>query len=175
MSRNINVKIQDYQVEKIKRSGLTYSEFVRRAIDYYDEDIRTAVFMEILDYCKESVKISKEDVKNKFISVENTGKETVKGKEYLYENKDKIYSDKDKIYGGKGKTGEIATNDVARKLKDKLPMLQRVLNNPENLNSLPDFTVKTLIKEINVSKQSLNNFIEEYKTLIKEGKFDEIV
>ena len=191
--KNINVKITDYQEEKIKSSGLTTSEFVRRAIDEYQLETKEMVFNEVIisffgmEFYQENKDIVKliftkgkeklyngkenlYDGKNKLYP-DNNGKiklygdkaKLYEGKEKLYDNKAKLYEGKEKLYEGK----EIAPDQLYYILEEELPTIQKQLLNPLNLNSLTDEYIKKLMKDYNLSKKNINNFIAKYKDKIK--------
>ena len=58
-------------------------------------------------------------------------------------------------------------------LQQELPMLKRILNNPVNNETIPDFTLKTLSKKYDLQKSTIQAWIIENKKWIKEAEFDE--
>jgi len=188
MTVAVNLKITDAQAAKIKASGLNRSEFIRRAIDYYDTAYRNEILKEIITYCegelesKDDVKNNKDDVKNNKVGVKNNKvliSKNEENKDILYTNKDILYTNTDNLYTNKEnsdvtteKPRELPPNVVAKLLANDFRMIQRILNNPENGNSLPDFTLNKLKKEHNISKKSIENFIHQYKEPLKKGEFD---
>ena len=159
MSVAVNLKITDEQADKIKASGLNRSEFIRRAIDFYDVDYHQELLRNIIDYCSSqltnnvTVKNNKVTVKNNKVTVKNNkvfDETNIKNKVILYENKDKLYTNKENLYDNfTDDTENIdipASNEVASILANEFGMLKRILNNPVNNESLPDYTVKTLKK-----------------------------
>lgn len=175
--KTINVRITDEQAAKIESSGLTISEFTRRAFDAFDVDYHEQILREILSYCsnklecKEDVKINKESVK----ICKDEASENANCKDNLYTNTDNLYKDKDNLYTNKEKDEEKHTEiplpEVAKILATDFAMLSNVLNNPENNNSVPDVTLNMLKKKHNLSKKTIENFVYRYKDQLKNGDF----
>jgi len=58
------------------------------------------------------------------------------------------------------------------KLKPELPMLKRILNNPENTETIPDYTLKVLSKRYDISKSIIQEWIVKNKTWLKNANFE---
>ena len=77
----IGAKISDEQKRKIDNSGMSTTDFVRNAIDFYDGarlHSYTALKMNVIDECIHSLNIFKQSVKNSDENAFNLLKESVK-------------------------------------------------------------------------------------------------
>ena len=52
-------------------------------------------------------------------------------------------------------------------------MIQRILNNPLNSDTIPDTTLKLLSKKYDLSKSTIQAWITENKKGLKEGEIGE--
>lgn len=183
MSKAINVKITDYQAKKIANSGLTTSEYVRRAIDFYDVDVEKKAIFTFIDECKEFLYKQELLVKNNFTEFKEDkenlykDKESVKNNFTKHENsKDENFTeskeDKENLYNNTESVKKVTNSTIFKKLESELEMISRILNNPENLDTLPDYTFKMLSKKYDLSKSTLQGFVSENIEVLKNYEKD---
>ena len=72
------------------------------------------------------------------------------------------------------KSVEKPANSIKTKLANEMPMLNRILNNPLNNETVPQDTLKTLANKYALSKSTINAWIVENKEAIKTGKYEKI-
>jgi hypothetical protein len=66
-----------------------------------------------------------------------------------------------------------AEDPIKTTLQPELPMIQRVLNNLANNDTIPDDTLKMLSKKYGLKKPAIQAWIVENKKWIKDADFTE--
>ena len=167
----VSIRLTKTQEKKIKETGLNRSEFVRRAVDYYLLYLHDPYNNRLLEELEKWIKYKRvtlvthmgTDVTHMGTDVTHMGTDVTicntnnTGVTQKYEEK----------------TKPTQENTLKTKLLPDLQMIQRVLNNPLNSDTIPDPTLKLLSKKHDLSKSTIQAWINENKSWIKEGKFSE--
>lgn len=182
-----SVRLTENQEKKIKESNLTASEFVRRAVDYYilhlENPYNDSLLFELEQWIKTkrvtgvthnstTVTTNDTNVTNTVTNVTNNDTDVTNTVTNVTHNSTNVTQTGDTTQKS---ISNNKTKNIKTILLQELPMIQRMLNNPENAGTIPDYTLKTLSKRYDISKSTIQAFIVENKTLLKDGKFDEIV
>ena len=154
-----SVRLTPEQEKQIENLNMSKSDFIRRAVDYYLlylEDPYSDVLLSELEMWIETKKCNTSVTHcNTSVTHCNTNNTTVTQK-------------------NTNVTQKPTENNMKHILKKELQMLQRLLNNPENLDTIPDYTLKTLSKRYDLSKSSIQAWIVENKDWLKTENFTEM-
>ncbi len=192
----INVRITDEEFKKIKNSGMTVSEYVRRAIDIYDrsrEDIERNATIVFIEKCKEflykeesfvkNVKKSyyndNENVKKRITeppiqggNVKNIFTETQKKQEnVLQENNDiftNLMKNTENVIQNDPKNTTIITDPITPKLGSFLYTLQKCIYREEQEIPISKDTINHIAKSCGLSNTVLERYIFEHKPEFRE-------
>lgn len=172
-----SVRLTDAQIDEIKKSGLSTSEFIRRAVDYYLlylKDPYTHLLLDELEdwikykrvtnvsQCNTNVTQKNTDVIQTSTSVLNKSTDVLN-----------INTDNTDVTQKNNQNKTITPSDNFKNILSKdLQMIQRILNNPLNSNTIPDYTLKMLSKKHALSKSSIEAWIVENKKWIKTTDFE---
>ncbi len=152
-----SIRLTESQEKFIKEFGLTKSEFVRRSVDYY-------------------ILYLKNGSQDFVISELEKWIETMKCNTcVLHDNTDVLNNNTNNTDVLQNNTVVLQNNrkkDIKTILQKELQTLQRLINNPENMDSIPDYTLKMLSKKYDLSKSSIQAWITENKEYIKTGDFE---
>jgi hypothetical protein len=156
------IRFTKKQEEEIEKSPLSKSEFVRRAVDMYILYLKDPYTHTLLNELSSWIKEKRVIHISTNVSDMNTN--------VLKENTDVIHMNTN--VSDMNTTHEKKTQDTLQKvLQNELPMIQRLLQNPENSDSIPDCTLKLLSKKYNLSKGTIQGWIVENKDWIKSSEF----
>ena len=191
MTITITVRLTDEQADKIKRSGLTKSEYTRQAIDYYSENkYRASVLskVNIVEECITLLQGYRDDLKNQIVSDaynnlqlsykidENVRQEdenlSYKNKENvkkIYKNEENvrqlvIQNEEDLSYKNEETVRQMRESAFYDYYKPYLELLSKMINLH---NSVPEDTKKKIVAETNTKPSQLNDFIFKYRDEIK--------
>jgi len=189
--KTINVRISDKQAAKIHSSGMNYSEYVRRSIDFYDlrrEDALIHSKIKMIDKCMEELKKLKE---NELDNISRVGclyknHENVKksDEEILYksdENVKNLYKngaislqsvkklDDENLYNFDETVKNHRQNDPYYTYRNYLPLLSKMLNMH---NCIPDHVKKKVKSETCTTSKEFDSFIHKYRERIKQEKYE---
>ena len=202
MTVTITVRLNEEQIQKINKSGLTKSEYTRNAIDYFSENKMNANILakvNIVDECIKLLQGYREELKNHIVSEAYQNlqlsyeiEENVRqSDENLYykneENVKKIYKNEENVrqdvLQSEPEVSDIYEENV-RQMKENhyyeiykpyLELLSKMLNLH---NSVPDTTKKKITDETATKPSELNSFIFNFKEEIKQINYeisDEII
>ena len=149
----IGVKLRDDQIENIHNSGLTVSEYVRRAIDYYNDPNKYTVnvLQNCLTMLNDSIQMLNGNVKPNLTNVEEIKSDLTNMKNIKHnltsENQQEV-------------------KPIDEKLNQEVGMLKRILQNPENNHTVPDVTIKLLSKKYDLNKARIQTWITDNKDWI---------
>jgi len=153
-----SVRLTLTQEKEIAQLNVNKSDFIRKAVDYYLiylKDPYNNVLLADLERWIEDKKCSTSVVQcSTSVTHCNTNNTSVTQK-------------------STDVTQKPTQNNLKHILKNELQMLQRLLNNPENLDTIPDYTLKTLSKRYDLSKSSIQGWIVENKNWLKHTDFTE--
>ena len=164
----VSVRLTEHQEKGIKKTGLNKSEFIRRAVDYYllhMQDPNNNFILSELQKWVDTMRVT--TVLNNNTNVLNNNTDVLicntNNTPVLNNNTDVIQ-----------KSVEKPANSIKTKLANEMPMLNRILNNPLNNETVPQDTLKTLANKYALSKSTINAWIVENKEAIKTGKYEKI-
>lgn len=189
MKKNINVRINDEQINKINSSGLSCSEYVRKSIDFYDKRkdnalsyIKIEIIHELMDKLKsieekEYLQISsKTQYKNaKYVNNQDS---------FLYDNWNNvknIYENNnfslqnvqtpqaDSLYEKSESVKTMTDDPLFNTYKNYLPLLSKMLNIH---GTVLEHAKKKISGETGTTKRQLSKFILEYQEEIKEIEYE---
>ena len=193
MSHTVNVRITDEQAKKIKKTGMKYSEYIRRAIDFYDLrkhegvtnykidtiyeciqiliDHRDAVQEELISEAyknlyKNDENVKKEDDENLYKSDENV-KNLYKKSENVKNGVKKSYPQN--LYNSDENVKKIRSEELFSTYKPYFELLSKMLNMH---NNVPEETKKKITSETNTKMSELTDFLFDYKKEIMETDYD---
>jgi len=189
--KNINVRISDEQDAKIHSSGMNYSEYVRRSIDFYDLRREEALIhskINMIDKCMDELKKLKENELDNILKVDCLYKkdEIVKKSDdkILYksdENVKNLYKnsaislqsvkklDGENLYNFDETVKNHQQNDPYYTYRNYLPLLSKMLNMH---NCIPDHVKKKVKSETCTTNKEFNSFIHKYRDRIKQEKYE---
>ena len=189
--KTINVRISDRQAAKIHSSGMNYSEYVRKSIDFYDlrrEDALIHSKINMIDKCMHELKKLKEDELDNILKVECLYKnhEIVKksDEEILYkkdENVKNLYKngaislqsvkklDDENLYDFDENVKNHRQNDPYYTYRNYLPLLSKMLNIH---NCIPDHVKKKVKSETCTTSKEFDSFIHKYRERIKQENYE---
>lgn len=169
-----SVRLTPIQEKKIKEQNISKSEFIRRAVDYYLIYLESPYNSRLLDELEMWIKLKRNtDVLHDNTSVLNNNTSVLQMNTDVPDNNTNVLICNTENTAKTQNTQNNTNQDIKTKLAEELPMLQRLLNNPENNQSIPDYTLKLLYKKYDISKSTIQTWITENKEWIKEGKFHE--
>lgn len=166
-----SVRLGDEQEKKIKKTGINKSEFIRRAVDHYlmylENPYNNILLNELEDWIKYK-RITTVTHMNTTVTHNSTTVPHMNTNVPIYNTKNTSVTQKQET-----KPHNELNETIETKLHEELPMLQRQLNNPENVDTIPDVTLKILSKKYALSKSTIGAWISENIDWIKTGNFDE--
>ncbi len=166
-----SVRLGDEQEKKIKKTGINKSEFIRRAVDHYLMYLENPYNNILLNELEEWIKYQRITTVTHMNTTVTHNSTTVPHMNTIVP----ICNTKNTSVTQKQETkphNEL-NETIETKLHEELPMLQRQLNNPENVDTIPDVTLKILSKKYALSKSTIGAWISENIDWIKTGNFDE--
>lgn len=173
-----SIRLDDSYEKRIKETGLNRSEVVRRALDLYFlhlDDPHTHLLLVELErwiagkrdgvthmntsvtQCSTDVTHSNTDVTqcSTGVTICNTNTPEITQKTTP-------------------ETQNSTQNHLATVMKNDLQTIQLMLLNPENLDSVPDYTLKLLSKKYDISKSTIQAWVTENKEWLKHEDFTEM-
>ena len=166
----VSIRLTKTQEKKIKETGLNRSEFVRRAVDYY------------LLYLHDPYNNGLLEELEKWIKYKRVTSGTHMGTDVTHMGTDVTHmgtsvpicnTNNTDITNSEEKTTNSTNPTLQTILHKELPMIQRILNNPLNSDTIPDTTLKLLSKKYDLSKSTIQAWITENKKGLKEGEIGE--
>lgn len=167
----VSIRLTETQKKKINETGLNRSEFVRRAIDYYllylQDPHNDRILCELEDWIKTKRVTS---VTHMNTSVTHMGTDVT----HMSTSVPICNTNNTSVTQNNEEKKTNSTNPTLKTvLQEELPMIQRILNNPLNSDTIPDTTLKLLSKKYDLSKSTIQAWITENKKGLKEGIFTE--
>lgn len=160
--KTINVRISDEQEAKIHSSGMNYSEYVRRSIDFYDLRREEALIhskIHMIDKCMDELKKLKENELDNILKVD-----------CLYKKGEIVKKSDEKIlYKNDENVKNHQQNDPYYTYRNYLPLLSKMLNMH---NCIPDHVKKKVKEETCTTSKEFNSFIHKYRERIKQEKYE---
>ena len=166
-----SVRLGDEQEKKIKKTGISKSEFIRRAVDHYLmylENPYTNILLNELEEWIKYKRITTVPHMNTSVTHSSTTVPHMNTDVPICNTNNTSVTQKQET-----KPYNELNETIETKLHQELPMLQRQLNNPENADTIPDVTLKILSKKYALSKSTIGAWISENMDWIKTGNFDE--
>ena len=172
-----SVRLTDEQLKAIDNSGLNRSEFIRRAVDYYLKYRYSETNAFVISELERFISTVKKDT-----NVLNNNTPVPQGNtSVLHNNTDVLDNNTSVLNINTNSSTTQATNKTqAPKTENKhinnifqlstkdLETIQRMLKNPLNAETVPDHTLKLLSKKYDVSKATMQSWIHDHKTELKD-------
>lgn len=176
-----SVRLTETQLKKIKKYHMSKSEFIRRAVDYYIIYLENPYNTKLLDELETWIQLKRgTSVTHMTTNVPDNNTNVLHMSTTVPDNNtDVINNSTDVLICNTNnkdtpqKTHTPDRNNLKQLLSSELPMLQRQLKNPANIETIPDATLKMLSKKYDISKSTVQAFIIENKNWIKDGNFRE--
>lgn len=171
MTKPRAVRLTEKQEEYIKKTKIGFSDFIKRSVDHYilyrENPYVPSILAELESWIQEkkSVNVLQYDTNvsqtNTNVSQTNTNVSDTNTNVAYCNTESMTHQDKS------------TENTIANVLHSELQMLQRLLQNPANVDSIPDDTLKMLSKKYALSKPAIQGWIVENKQWLKESNFGE--
>ena len=165
------VRLTQVQEKKIAKINVSKSEFIRRAVDHYIMFLENPYNAELLN----DLELWIQSKRNQGVLHINTD---------VSETNTNVSETNTDVSETNTNVSETNTNDtqaihhtnnptLETLLQPQLPIIQRLLNNPANMNSLPEHTLKMLSKEHAISKTSIEAWVAENVEFLKHENFED--
>lgn len=164
-----SIRLDKKQEYEIKKSGINKSEFVRRAVDRYILHLKNPYEDMLLLELESWIEYERTLRKNVNTTV------TQQNTTVTQQNTNVLTKSTDVPEGNTNNMNipPKSTSDmIETRLHEELPMIQRLLLNPENMKTIPDCTLKLLSKKHDISKSTIQSWITENKERLLEMKFE---
>lgn len=186
----VSVRLTENQEKRIKETGQTKSEFIRRAVDYYFEYLNNPYNDKLLNELQEFINSRRVTHINTPVTIDNTPV-TTNNTPVTTNNTPVTTSNTGVTHNntpvticntnpGTPTTKQPKNTDhtpqktIKQKLIKELELINRLLNNPENMETIPDVTLKTLSKRHSLSKATILEWINENKAALKAAEYEKI-
>ena len=190
MMHTVCIRIREEQRQKIKHSGLSFSEYIRNSIDFYDMRKQNAQIYMRLNCIQECINLL-EDYKQKdsqkiytstnyYNIPENAKKKDEKMQYTKVDNANKNYTESENVSQDAIQFEEEDTCDYEENAKQMcddplyprferyIPLLSKMLNIH---NIIPPHTQSKLKDETATTKRQFDDFIRKYRDEIKEHEY----
>lgn len=193
MSNHINVRINDEISKKMKCSGLSMSEYTRKALNFYDvrkdnsllqykiNTIQECIDLLVVERDKLKKQMIKEAYENLYKNNENVqineDKNVYKNEEIvhkMYEDEEnsvqKSVQNEDLLLYENEKNVQTMRKDLRYKQMEKyLPLLSKLINIH---NIVPETTKEKIKNETTLTPKEINDFIVIYREEIKTFEYN---
>lgn len=167
-----SIRLTDNQEKYIKQTGLNRSEFVRRAVDYYMDYLRNPHNEMLLVELESWINLKKST-----IVTQNNTSVTNMNTNVTHMSTDVTNMNTNNTDVTQNSRTESTKNPkitIKEKLLNDADLIRRMLIAPENAGVIPDKGLKILSKRYDISKNTIQAWINENKNLLLEGRFEEI-
>ena len=162
-----SIRLTAEQLKEMDKYPISKSEFVRRAVDNYLLYLKDPYTHMLLLELEAWIKYKKDT------SVLQNNTDVPKTSTNVLQNNTDVPKTSTNVYENEYKKQETNNTQMEQLLKTELSTLQRLLNNPENNDTVPDYTLKMLSKKYAISKSSIEAWIAENREYLKHEKFEE--
>ena len=193
MSNHINVRINEKKKKKMKCSGLSMSEYTRKALNFYDvrkdnsllqykiNTIQECIDLLVVERDKLKKQMIKEAYENLYKNNENVqineDKNVYKNEEIvhkMYEDEEnsvqKSVQNEDLLLYENEKNVQTMRKDLRYKQMEKyLPLLSKLINIH---NIVPETTKEKIKNETTLTPKEINDFIVIYREEIKTFEYN---
>ena len=173
----VSVRLTDKQELFIKNSNISQSDFIRRAVDYYILYLEHPTDLVILNELENWIQ-SKKQYSALYTNVTHMNTNVTQCNTDVRHMNTDVTQCNTNVTQTQKENKEKQTNNGQNNLKlilsEDFQMIQRILKNPENSDSIPDCTLKLLHKKHDVSKSAIQGFVTKNKDHLKSGEFEKI-
>ena len=187
----VSVRLTDEQLKAIDESGLNRSEFIRRAVDYYLKYRYSETNAFVISELERFISTVKKDttVLNNNTTVPQCNTSVLHNNTSVLDSNTSVLHNNTSVLDNNTSVLNINTNSSTKQAQNTkhlpkpenkhinnifqlstkdLETIQRMLKNPLNTETIPDHTLKLLAKRYDVSKSTMQSWIHEHKTELKD-------
>ena len=162
-----SIRLDEHQEKYIQKSNQSKSEFIRRAVDHYILYLENPYKNELILELEKWINKQTYDKSHTKVLQNNTNVLQY-NTDVGYCNTNVLQDNTNVSYCNTEKDTKKKNTEITNILNGEIPTIARLLRNPENLDSIPEFTLKKLAKSYDLSKSVIQEWVTDNKDWLKE-------